>query len=190
MSDSCGPVGCSLPAPLSMGFSRQEYWSGLLFPSPGDLPDPETEPGSPALPADSTDWATRDCHSNHYVVSNNEIPGPLKIGALYLSSCLLGHEISSLAWLISAPHPPKEERWDFAVNLFPLPCHLLGLVCGHSVFTWATNRGLEVAILEGQLVEVLLEMLSLSHRFFFSRLSQPSQGCPYCRFQNLYESYL
>ena len=40
-------------APLSMGFSRQEYWSGLPFPSPGDLPDPGTEPGSPALQADS-----------------------------------------------------------------------------------------------------------------------------------------
>ena len=36
-------------APLSMGFSRQEYWSGLPFPSPGDLPDPGTEPGSPSL---------------------------------------------------------------------------------------------------------------------------------------------
>ena len=34
---------------LSMGFSRQEYWSGLPFPSPGDLPDPGIEPGSPAL---------------------------------------------------------------------------------------------------------------------------------------------
>ena len=36
-------------APLSMGFSRQEYLSGSPFPSPGDLPDPGTEPGSPAL---------------------------------------------------------------------------------------------------------------------------------------------
>ena len=40
-------------APLSMGFSRQEYWSELPFPSPGDLPDPGIEPGSPALQADS-----------------------------------------------------------------------------------------------------------------------------------------
>ena len=39
--------------PLSMGFSRQEYWSGLPFPSPGDLPDPGVEPESPALQADS-----------------------------------------------------------------------------------------------------------------------------------------
>ena len=39
--------------PPSMGFSRQEYWSGLLFPSPGDLPDPGIEPGSPTLQADA-----------------------------------------------------------------------------------------------------------------------------------------
>ena len=36
-----------------MGFSRQEYWSGLQCPSPGDLPDPGIETGSPALQADS-----------------------------------------------------------------------------------------------------------------------------------------
>ena len=40
-------------APLSMGFSRQEYWSGLSFPSSGDLPYPGIEPGSPALQADA-----------------------------------------------------------------------------------------------------------------------------------------
>ena len=40
-------------AHLSMGSPRQEYWSGLPFPSPGDLPDPETEPMSPALQANS-----------------------------------------------------------------------------------------------------------------------------------------
>ena len=44
-------VACQ--APLSMGFSRQEYWSGLPFPSPEDLPDPGIEPWSPALQADS-----------------------------------------------------------------------------------------------------------------------------------------
>ena len=40
-------------APLSMGFSRQEYWSGLPFPSPGDLPNPEIELESPTLQADA-----------------------------------------------------------------------------------------------------------------------------------------
>ena len=39
-------------APVSMGFPRQEYWSGLPFPSPGDLPDPGIKPKSPALQAD------------------------------------------------------------------------------------------------------------------------------------------
>ena len=38
-------------APLSMGFPRQEYWSGLPFPTPSDLPDPETEPASLSTPA-------------------------------------------------------------------------------------------------------------------------------------------
>ena len=40
-------------APPSMGFSRQDYWSGLPFPSPRDLPDPGIEPRSPALQADA-----------------------------------------------------------------------------------------------------------------------------------------
>ena len=53
MSDSCDPMDCSPQAPLSMAFSRQEYWSGLPFPSPGDLPDPGIERRPPALQADS-----------------------------------------------------------------------------------------------------------------------------------------
>ena len=54
MSDSFViPWTVAPQAPLSMGFPRQEYWSGLPFPSPGDLPDPGIEPGSPALQADS-----------------------------------------------------------------------------------------------------------------------------------------
>ena len=45
----CNPMDCSHQAPLSMEFSRQEYCSGFPFPSPGDLPKSEKEPGSPAL---------------------------------------------------------------------------------------------------------------------------------------------
>ena len=58
-------------APLSMGFSRQEYWSGLPFPSPGDLPDTGIEPWSPALQALFTVWATRG--SLRIAVSQNSI---------------------------------------------------------------------------------------------------------------------
>ena len=47
------PQTVACHAPLSVEFSRQEYWSGLPFPSPGDLPDSGIEPGSPALQVDS-----------------------------------------------------------------------------------------------------------------------------------------
>ena len=49
----CDPMDCSYQAPLSMGFSRQQYWSGLPFPSPGDVPNPGIEPGSPSLQTDT-----------------------------------------------------------------------------------------------------------------------------------------
>ena len=48
----CDPIDCSPLGSLSMGFSRQKYWSGLPFPSPGDLPDPEIETASPPLKVD------------------------------------------------------------------------------------------------------------------------------------------
>ena len=81
------PWTVAYQAPLSTGFSRQECWSGLPFPSPGDLPDPGNEPGSPALQADALP---------------SELPGkpkkkrntPLKIGfkkeiGLFLSQHIL-----------------------------------------------------------------------------------------------------
>ena len=64
-------------APPSMGFSRQEYWSGLPFPSPGDLPDPGIKPQSPALQADTLP---------------SKPPGKCSLG---ISNCL--EEISSLS---------------------------------------------------------------------------------------------
>ena len=49
----CDRMDCSLPVFSFQGFSRQEYQSGLPFPSPGDLPDPGIEPRSPTLQADA-----------------------------------------------------------------------------------------------------------------------------------------
>ena len=54
--------------PLSMEFSRQEYWNGLPFPSPEDLPDPGTEPRFPALQV-FTIWATREAQISAYLKS-------------------------------------------------------------------------------------------------------------------------
>ena len=53
------PWTAAYQVPLSMGFSRQESWSGLPFLSPGDLPNPETEPGSP------------DCRQTLYCLSHS-----------------------------------------------------------------------------------------------------------------------
>ena len=50
------PSAVARQAPLSMEFSRQEYWSGVPFPSPEDLPDPGFEPESPVSPALASRW--------------------------------------------------------------------------------------------------------------------------------------
>ena len=59
------PWTVALQAPLSMGFPRQEYWSGLPCPPPGDLPDPGIEPTSPAWQVDSLPL----CHLGRYPLS-------------------------------------------------------------------------------------------------------------------------
>ena len=60
VSDSWRLTDCSCQAPLSMGFSRQEYWSGLPFPTPGDLSDPGIEPESLVSPALAGGFFTTD----------------------------------------------------------------------------------------------------------------------------------
>ena len=53
VSNSATPWTAAHQAPMPMGLSRQEYWSGLPFPTPGDLPNLGNEPWSPALQVDS-----------------------------------------------------------------------------------------------------------------------------------------
>ena len=54
------PWTAARQAPLSMGLSQQEYWSELLFPSPGDLPNPRTEPMTSVAPALSSGFFTTE----------------------------------------------------------------------------------------------------------------------------------
>ena len=76
VSDSVIPRTVAHQAPLSMGFPRQGYWSGLPFPSPGDLPDPGIEPVSPAwqvLQILYTNWVTWEASSDKRLHPNKPI---------------------------------------------------------------------------------------------------------------------
>jgi len=66
VSCSCDPHGCT-PVPMSVGCSKQEYWSGLPFPSPGNLPNPGIEPRSPVM-AGSFDWTNLCWPSNVFAL--------------------------------------------------------------------------------------------------------------------------
>ena len=85
--------------PLSMGFSSQGYWSGLLFPSPGDLPDPRIEARSPSLQADS---------------SLSEPPGSLSF-TISLSSL----KLISLASVMPSNHPVLCHPLLLLPSIFP-----------------------------------------------------------------------
>ena len=73
MSNSATPWTLAHQAPLFMGFSRQEYWSGLPCPPPGDLPDPGIEPTSPSLAGGflttSTTWEAQEVGYGHKINS-------------------------------------------------------------------------------------------------------------------------
>ena len=72
-NSSVTPRTVACQAPLSMGFSRQEYWSGLPFPSPGDLLHPGIEPGSPALQVGSLQMSHQG--SSLYLLQPTTCPG-------------------------------------------------------------------------------------------------------------------
>ena len=68
VSDSFGtPWTVACQTPLSVGFSRQEYWSGLPFPTLGDLPNPRIEPVSSVSPASAGKFFTTEPHGKPYI---------------------------------------------------------------------------------------------------------------------------
>ena len=113
-------------APLSMRFSRQGYWSGLPFPSPGDLPDPGIEPGSPALQADALP---------------SEPPGKPKVNFL---------ESKSSVSKCSLYHYPWPVEYNSKAKIAGLPDQFISVSqCLGSIFMilhwmfchpWSTNR--------------------------------------------------
>ena len=75
MSDSLRPHGLYVAhqTPLSMGFCRQEYWNGLSFPPPGNLPNPGIEPASPESPALQADSLPLEPWENTEQISGKQL---------------------------------------------------------------------------------------------------------------------
>ena len=92
-------MGCCLQAPLSIGFSRQEYWSGLPFPSPGDLPDPGIKPESPVLQADSLPLS----HARETPFNSQIFPDKLPYVKFWLSLPSSQPGLSPPSWLFWEP---------------------------------------------------------------------------------------
>ena len=110
----CNQWTVARQAPLSMGFSRQEYWSGLPCPSPGDLPDLGIEPISAALQADSLPWATREAlYVNIHLVSWLTLSKIVSYSALYPSSLPSPHGCVVIYQYVSTTHPSLKVTHPF-----------------------------------------------------------------------------
>ena len=112
----------------SMGFSRQEYWSGLPFPSPEDLLNPGTEPGSLALQADSL------------------LSEPLGKPCIYIKYIYIGIDISSIYLYLSINHLSTSQIWAGILIYFPIShlkqntnTSLLRPLRFHSLFFFKSN---------------------------------------------------
>ena len=98
----CDPGTIACQAPPSMGFSRQEYWSRLPFPSPGDHPNQGSEPRSPTLQADSlpSEPPGKPCNVQHDKY-NYHIPGMVEPGGLLsMRSQRVRHDWSNLVVVV------------------------------------------------------------------------------------------
>ena len=118
-----------------MGFSRQKYWSGLPFPSPGDLPNPGFEPGFPALQADSVMCQVPSCFSHVQLFCNPmdySPPGSFVLGNL---------QARILQWL---PWPSPGNLLDPGIELMSLTSPALA---GELFTISATARSLPMVFL-------------------------------------------
>ena len=125
-SDSTTPWIVAHQAPLSMGFSRQECWSGLPFLSPGDLPDPGIEPGSPALQTDSLPFANLDS-----IFKSIDITLPTKVRLVKAIVFPVGHV---WMWEVDCEESWAPKNWCFWTVVLkktldsPLDCKEIQLV--------------------------------------------------------------
>ena len=100
------PWSVACQAPLSLGFPRQEYWSGLPFPSPGDLPDAGLEPRSPAIQVDSFYGFFTESPGKPYVTINlhNVIMGLLSLSNIGMSRVFILHVCVCVSGMLGGGH--------------------------------------------------------------------------------------
>ena len=108
------PWTVAYQAPPSMGFSRQEYWSGLPLPSPGDLPDPGIEPGSPSLQADALPYELPGKPGNEW---SNAICSNMDGLRNYYTKWSKSYGKRQISWY-HLPVEPKKKwyRWTYLQN--------------------------------------------------------------------------
>ena len=145
-------------APLSMGFSRQEYWSGLPFPSPGDLPDPGIEPGFPALEADSL--PSEPPGKPHLYKKDSQISTPVQseVKVLVTESCL------TLCYPMDYSSPGSPAHGDSPSKNTGVGCHTLH----HRIFP---IQGLNLGLLHNRQI-----LYHLSHWGSPNPLGSPKLG--------------
>ena len=106
-------------APLSMGFSRQEHWSGFPFPSPGDLPNPRIKPGSPTLQADSLPAEPLGKHKECQTISKMNSTNQIMLGNFLVNYVMCGlciHSSSLECRLFSFFMITYDSTMNFFVN--------------------------------------------------------------------------
>ena len=120
------PWTTAYQAPLSMGLCRQEYWSGLPFPSPGNLPDPGIKPGSPTLQAEALPSALSGKSISFLELSNiqNDLVPSFAYAAV---DCLQGLSVTQLVNVqgterqMEVPKEPPPCLLSLPLNLWPCP---------------------------------------------------------------------
>ena len=180
LSDSLWPHELAPQAPLSLGFPRQEYWSGLPFHSPGNLPDPGIELRSPVLQMVSsiaggffTNWATRERRYTHThththsvqvscsVVSDSLQPHGLQHARLPCPSLTPGASQTHVHWVRDAIQP--SHPWSLPSPLaFSLSQH-------QGLFQWVSSLYQVAKVLEsiGQNISASASVLLMNIQDWF-----------------------
>ena len=147
------PCTVDRQAPLPKGFPRQEYWSGLPFPCPGDLPDPGIKTRSPALQADSL--PTKHLLLSHFLMSDSVRPIDASPPGLPVPGTLQARTLERVT--ISSPmHESDSEVVQSCLTLSdPIDCSLPGSsvhgIFQTSVLEWGAIAFSELSTREAQL---------------------------------------